>query len=136
MHGPARSSLGANPVLFCSLILLFPLLYKRKIFKAFFSLFAKATMMMVVILVSSSIGVADVLHVLMICFLVGCDFAFCTVGKTWAYFQRLQFVQDGRLIIGRHLLVSMLTRFFFTNLCLYSKWQSTIERCRKSDNCL
>jgi hypothetical protein len=27
MHGPARSSLGANPVLFCSLILLFPLFY-------------------------------------------------------------------------------------------------------------
>ncbi len=64
---------------------------------------------MVVILVSSSIGVADVLHVLMVCLLVGRDFAFCTVGKTWAYFQRLQFVQDGQLIIRRHLLVRMLT---------------------------
>ncbi len=76
-------------------------------------------MMMVVILVSSSIGVADVLHVLMICFLVGCDFAFCTVGKTWAYFQTLQFVQDGRLIIGRHLLVSMLTLEVFFHKSLF-----------------
>jgi hypothetical protein len=43
-------------------------------------------MMMLVSLVNSSIGVADVLHVLMVCLLVGGDFTFCTVGKTWAYF--------------------------------------------------
>jgi hypothetical protein len=63
-----------------------PCFTRGNFIKAFFSLFAKAIMMMVVNLVSSSIFVADVLHVLMVCFLVGRDFAFCTLGKTWAYF--------------------------------------------------
>jgi hypothetical protein len=45
--------------------------------------------MMMVILVSSSIFVADVLHVLMVCFLVGRDFAFCKVGKTWGILSKV-----------------------------------------------